>query len=112
MEIVNQIRSRVGYTKDAKTEVSSFSDVDGIESIILKERQLELFGEGCRWFDLMRTGHLFEVMDPVYSARQEAAGVEVTGMGDERTKYWPINYREFESNTALHGDQNPPYTER
>lgn len=112
LEIVNQIRSRVGYTKDAKTEVSSFSDVDGIESIILKERQLELFGEGCRWFDLMRTGHLFEVMDPVYSARQEAAGVEVTGMGDERTKYWPINYREFESNTALHGDQNPPYTER
>ncbi|MDE5701294.1 MAG: RagB/SusD family nutrient uptake outer membrane protein [Bacteroides sp.] len=112
LDIVNDIRSRVGYTKDAKTEVSSFSNKDAIESIILLERQLELFGEGCRWFDLIRTGHLFEVMDPVYSARQEAAGVTVTGMGDEGTKYWPVYYREFESNLALHGDQNPPYTER
>lgn len=112
LDIVNNIRTRVGYLKDAKTEVSSTSNQNEVESIILHERQLELFGEGCRWFDLMRTGHLKEVMDPVYSARQEAAGVQVTGMGNEGTKYWPVYYREFESNNALKGDQNPPYTER
>ena len=112
LSIVNDIRTRVGYLKDSKTEVSSVSNQAEVESIILKERQLELYGEGSRWFDLMRTGHLIEVMDPVYSARQEKAGVLVTGFGDEGTKYWPINYREFESNTALSGDQNPPYAER
>ena len=112
LDIVNNIRTRVGYLKDAKTEVSNISNQAEVENIILHERQLELFGEGCRWFDLMRTGHLKEVMDPVYSARQEAAGVQVTGMGNEGTKYWPVYYREFESNYALKGDQNPPYTER
>ena len=112
LDIVNDIRTRVGYLKDAKTEVSNVTNQAEVESVILKERQLELYGEGCRWFDLMRTGHLVEVMDPVYSARQEAAGVQVTGFGDEGTKYWPINYREFETNLALKGDQNPPYAER
>ena len=112
LNIVNDIRTRVGYLKDAKLEVSNVNNVNEVENIILQERQLELYGEGYRWFDLMRTGHLIEVMDPIYSARQEAADVTVTGFGNEGTKYWPIYYAEFESNKALVGDQNPPYTER
>lgn len=112
LAIVNDIRQRVGYLRDATLDVSSASDVNQVEKVILDERQLELWGEGYRWFDLMRTGHLVEVMDPVYSQRQENAGVTVTGFGHEGTKYWPIYYREFESNKALVGDQNPPYTER
>ena len=111
LDIVNKIRSRSGYLKDAKTEVSA-SDKEAVENLILLERQLEFYGEGQRWFDLMRTGRLLEVMDPIYSARQEAAGVTVTGFGDEGTQYWPIYYKEFESNSALFGDQNYPYTER
>jgi hypothetical protein len=112
LDIVNTMRQRVGYRKDAKTEVGNTQDKYAIESVILEERQLELYGEGCRWFDLMRTGRLVEVMNAVYSARQEAAGVTVTGFGHEGTEYWPVYYREFESNKALVGDQNPPYTER
>ncbi len=111
LAIVNSIRSRVGYVKDANLDVDA-SDKDAVENLILDERQLEFFGEGQRWFDLMRTGKLVEVMDPVYRVRQEEAGVAVTGFGNEGTKYWPIYYREFESNTALKGDQNEPYTER
>lgn len=111
LEIVNQIRSRSGYFRDAKTEVDA-SKKDEVEKLILLERQLEFYGEGQRWFDLMRTGRLIEVMDPVISLRQAKAGVTVTGFGDEGTKYWPVYYREFESNSALKGDQNPPYTER
>lgn len=80
LSIVNDIRSRVGYLKDAKLEVSSVNNTNEVENLILQERQLELFGEGHRWFDLMRTGHLIEVMDPIYSARQEAANVTVTGL--------------------------------
>ena len=60
----------------------------------------------------MRTGKLISVMGPIYSQRQNDAGVTVTGFGDEGTKYWPIYYREFESNSALKGDQNSPYPER
>lgn len=112
LDIVNTMRQRVGYLKDAKTEVGSTGNKYEVESVILEERQLELYGEGCRWFDLMRTGRLVDVMNEVYSARQANAGVTVTGFGHEGTKYWPIYYREFESNKALAGDQNQPYTER
>lgn len=112
LDIVNQIRQRVGYTADSKLEVSSFNQGE-IEDIILKERQLEFIAEGKRWFDLMRTDKLIDVMDPVIRARQEAAGVKVTGfiIEEEGRKYVPIYYREFESNTELRGDQNPPYSE-
>jgi hypothetical protein len=111
LAIVNQLRQRVGYLKDATTEVNISNQAE-VENLILLERQLEFYGEGQRWFDLMRTGHLLDVMDPIYSQRQENAGVTVTGFGNEGTKYWPIYYREFESNTALKGDQNQPYPER
>ncbi len=112
LDIVNAMRQRVGYLKDAKKEVNDINNKFEVESLILLERQLEFYGEGCRWFDLMRTGRLVDVMGAVYSARQEAAGVNVTGFGHEGSKYWPVYYREFESNLALSGDQNPPYTER
>lgn len=112
LDIVNTMRERVGYMKDVKDEVSNISDKYEVESKILLERQLEFYGEGVRWFDLMRTGRLIDVMTPVYSDRQNEAGVTVVGFGGEGKKYWPIYYQEFESNTALHGDQNPPYEER
>ena len=108
-EIIKSIEA-----EQLKAEVPEFrvGDTNEVENLIVHERQLELFGEGYRWFDLMRTGRLIEVMDPIYSARQEAANVTVTGFGHEGTKYWPIYYGEFESNKALVGDQNAPYTER
>jgi len=110
--IVNQIRKRVGYLADASLEVN-MTDQSAVERLILQERQLELIAEGKRWFDLVRTDLLLDVMDPVIRARQEAAGVQVTGFtqAEEGKKYMPIYYREFESNTALKGDQNPPYSE-
>lgn len=112
LELVNMMRRRVGYLRDANNDVTSAANQDEVEKVILTERQIEFYGEGQRWFDLMRTGHLIDVMDPVYSERQRAADVTVTGFGDEGTQYWPIYYREFESNTALAGDQNTPYPER
>jgi hypothetical protein len=110
LAIVNSIRSRVGYLADAKTEVPA-SDKDAIENLILKERQLEFMAEGKRWFDLLRTDKVLEVMDPVMRQRQEAANVVQTGFGDPGRARFPIYYKEFEANPALRGKQNPPYTE-
>ena len=112
LDIINLLRQRVGYFRDASNDVSSVDNQEEVEDLILLERQLEFYGEGQRWFDLMRTGKLISVMGPIYSQRQNDAGVTVTGFGDEGTKYWPIYYREFESNSALKGDQNSPYPER
>jgi hypothetical protein len=110
LTIANSIRSRVGYTADAKTEVA-LGDVVAVEDLLLLERQLEFMGEGKRWFDLMRTGNVFKVMDPVMRQRQVDYKVEVTGFGDLGRIKFPIYYKEFEANPAIRGSQNPPYTE-
>ena len=111
LQIVNSIRNRVGYTADATTEVVDLNDKEAVEDIILKERQLEFMAEGKRWFDLERTGRVIQVMDPILRERQDAVGAPISGFGDEGRILCPIYYREFESNPALRGHQNPPYTE-
>lgn len=110
LTIVNNIRQRVGYLADAKMEVD-VADKVAIENLILKERQLEFMAEGKRWFDLLRTDKVMEVMDPVMRQRQEAANVVQIGFGDPRRALFPIYYKEFEANSELKGKQNPPYTE-
>jgi hypothetical protein len=110
LAIVNNIRNRVGYKADANTEVN-VGDKVAVENIILKERQLEFMGEGKRWFDLIRTDKVIEVMDPVMRQRQLDYHVEVSGFGDPGRAKAPIYYKEFEANPLLDGNQNPPYTQ-
>jgi len=106
LALINQVRERAQVYPLEEDQVLSAHDM---ESAILSERQIELFGESKRWFDLIRTGRLIEVMDPVIRNRQRIKFLPETGFGDPNRILLPV------SRTALNGNpnltQNPPYSE-
>lgn len=119
LDIVNAVRNRVGYTVQAKLMDYTGDITTGIERTILKERQLELLGEGKRWFDLCRIGKIYdytnsgygylrEIMNPLLAGR--TGGIIYDGQNMGRILY-PINSAMFNANSKLVGDQNPPYDE-
>ena len=119
LDIVNTVRNRVGYTVKALLTDYTGDITAGIEATVLKERQLELIGEGKRWFDLCRIGKIYDytdagygylrgIMNPIIAAR--TGGIPFTGEHVARILY-PINSAMFDANSKLRGDQNPPYDE-
>ena len=97
IDLLNIIRARAGgdaYLINASDYDSE--DVDLLRILIADERYKELFGEGYRYFDLIRTGTLLEVMGPV------------NGQDDMLSAVWPIHYQELlYSNGAI--EQNVFY---
>jgi starch-binding outer membrane protein, SusD/RagB family len=118
LDIVNTVRNRVGYTVNAQLADYPPDPTDEIERTILTERQLELVGEGKRWFDLMRIGTIYdytngyeylrEVMNPILASRSGSIQFEGANMG---RILFPINSDMFDANSKLVGFQNPPYDE-
>ena len=120
LDIVNQVRARVGYTTQAKlTDYDPTQLKDLIEITILKERQLEFLGEGKRWFDMCRIGKIYDysdagylylrnIMNPLITRR--VGGIPYTGINNYRILY-PINSDAFNANPELRRDQNLPYDE-
>lgn len=107
LKYLNLIHVRAGLTPYT---IDQFADTDALELAILKERQWELFGEGKRWFDLVRTDRVAEIMDPILVSRQNEQGTVATGWGtDKRRYYWPIHRNVLNSNNLL--VQNQPYSE-
>jgi hypothetical protein len=102
---LNQVRSRAGYTNPYTSTI--LNTMDKRENAILEERKLELYMEAKRWFDLVRTGKVIEVMDPYIKRRQIQRSSPPTGFGDPRTILWPIHRTVLNSNPSL--TQNPPY---
>jgi hypothetical protein len=119
LDIVNTVRNRVGYTVNALLADYPADPTDGIELTILTERQLELVGEGKRWFDMCRIGKIYDysdngygylrgILNPILATRTGA--IQYSGANMGRILY-PINSDMFDANTKLVGDQNPPYDE-
>lgn len=94
LDIVKRIRTRAGIGATT-LPVTSFASTEDVIDYILKERQIELVGEGKRWFDLVRTNTWKKVMKPI------------NGMDDERKTLFPINFSHIIENPQI--KQNPGY---
>ena len=79
MALVNNVRNRAGL---ADLALSSQTEI--LEAV-LAERNIELFAEGHRWFDLIRNGKAVELSDIV----------------NENHLLWPISLEELTQNPNL-----------
>ena len=104
--ILNKIRT----LRKAKPLVpTAFTTIESVENAILDERQMELFAESRRWFDLVRTGKVISAMDPLIRKRQRYLRLIETGFTDPRKILWPISRDALTRNSLL--TQNAPYSE-
>lgn len=92
---LNKVRSRVGLP-----------DLTGLDKgatalALEKERRVEFLFEGYRWFDLLRTGRLREVVNAYYQAKGQNFSVE------QYELLFPVPLAEIELNSAL--TQNDQY---
>ena len=95
--LVDQIRSRVNLPG---TPAGNQADM---RLAIEKERRLELAFEGCRWYDLKRTGRAIEVINKVPTLDGNGYRYNL----NPNRLLWPIPQAELDKNVNL--VQNPGY---
>lgn len=102
LRYLNYIRVRAGLPAYNATD-AAVATTDALEDAILTERRYELFAEGKRWFDLVRTNHVNKIMDPLLKLRGIAQG-----FGPDANKIlWPLHRNVLTANKKL--VQNPSY---
>jgi hypothetical protein len=87
-------RTRAGVAATTRP-LSSFSSREQVIDYVLEERQVELVGEGKRWFDLVRSKRAVSVMQPI------------NGMNNVNQTLFPINQSLINQNPNL--TQNSAY---
>ena len=86
LDLVKKVRDRAGLVTPTAIE---FVSEEEVIDYILRERQVELVGEGRRWFDLLRTDKWKEVMGPI------------TNMTEDGNELFPIHYSHLLENRKL-----------
>ncbi|MDB5110406.1 MAG: RagB/SusD family nutrient uptake outer membrane protein [Mucilaginibacter sp.] len=104
LRYLNYIRVRAGVPVYTAAQLPTTL---AMQNAILQERQYELFGEGKRWFDLVRTNNVQNIMSPVVSRRQKSYGTAQTGFADLNKVLWPLSQYVLNANSLL--IQNPSY---
>lgn len=92
VDLMNQVRARA-FVPGA--DVSEFATKEQLEDALLQERQFELFFEGKRWFDLIRTGKVESVMNAFYQGYVTTYGGKGFTLYDAAKpwqKYWPVHH--------------------
>jgi hypothetical protein len=98
--IVNKIRARAGC--------DPVTAADGaVLELVKKERRLELFGEGVRWFDLVRWNDWKATITDRFNAYGNPAGSEVANIKDGRHLF-PIPMNQLNVKPGLY-KQNEGY---
>ena len=90
---LNEIREARGLDPE---QVPSSLSKEEIEDLILDERRFELFAEGLRWWDLVRTG----------KAQKKDDNGDLIDLNEEQI-LWPIYFRHLIDNDKL--EQNANY---
>jgi starch-binding outer membrane protein, SusD/RagB family len=99
IDLVNKIRAARQLPKE---DIANYTKQSDVENLILDERQLELLGEGQRWWDLRRANKVKEVLNPLLpSSNQFSKDVD-----DDRFLF-PIFQTHLSNNPLL--KQNPGY---
>lgn len=96
IEIVETLRTK-RYGRIAPLTNINKNSMDEVELAILEERAMEFMAEGKRWFDVVRTGRVDELINPTL----------VTRIIDQNNYFWPISTSAMRVNPNL--TQNPYY---
>jgi hypothetical protein len=101
IDIVNKIRTRAGC------DAVSASSADDALTLVKKERRLELFGEGVRWFDLVRWNEWQQTIINMFHAYNDPTGSESANVKNGRYLY-PIPMAQMNVKPGLY-QQNEGY---
>lgn len=113
------VRARYQATTPSSTGIlaSAVPTQASMIDAILNESKYELLGEGKRWFAMVRTGRVHQIMDPVLNLRNATSTVvggvtvitpDTKGFIDAPNRYyWPMSQSALNANKLL--KQNPGY---
>lgn len=98
---MNKVRIRARLP--AKDAAYYEGNADKLEEDIWQERQFELYAEGRRWFDLMRTERIETVMNTYFQGYiTKYGGKDYHLFEEEWQHYWPIYQDILNENENLH----------
>ena len=95
LNLIQFVLQRAGVASTLAS-VSDFTSRDELIDYILDQKQIEMVGEGKRWFDLVRNHRVVEVMNPI------------NGLSSPNEELFPIHQSELNLAQKAY-EQNPGY---